>query len=565
MDFIEELSTAASECLNLNITEIRPLIEIPPEPSMGNFALPCFKLAAKLKKPLPEVTGLLSGGIKLPRGFERAEVKGAYVNFFLDRVEYASSIINEIARDQNRYGGSTEGNGRNICIDYSSINIAKPFHIGHLSSTVIGHSLYRIYEHFGYNSVGINHLGDWGTQFGKLIVAYKRWGDKDTVDNGKVRALLELYVKFHDEAEKDESLNDEARAWFKRIEDGDTEALLIFEWFKELTLIEVGRIYDMLGISFDSYAGESFYNDKMDEVVELLHEKQLLVEDDGANIVDLTDFKMPPCIILRSDGATLYATRDLAAALYRKRTYDFEKSLYVVAYQQDLHFRQLFKVLELMGFDWASSLTHVSFGMVSIKDGTLSTRKGNVLFLEDALNAAVEKALAIMEEKSPDLPDKLTAAQQVGTGALIFNTLYNNRRKDVVFSYDDALNYEGETGPYVQYTHARCCSLLRNANISEMPADVDFSVLGDELSGSVIRALAAFKITLREAMNKNEPYMVSRATMAIAKEFNKFYYSSRIIGEQPHIENARLALTFAVKSVIATGLYLIGMAAPEKM
>lgn len=565
MDFIEALSKAAGECLNLDISEIRTLIEIPPEPSMGNFALPCFKLAAKLNKPLPEVTQLLSSGIKLPHGFDKTEVKGPYVNFFLDRIEYASSIINEIARENSSYGGSSEGNGRNICIDYSSINIAKPFHIGHLSSTVIGHSLYRIYEHFGYNSVGINHLGDWGTQFGKLIAAYKRWGDKDTVDSGKVRALLELYVKFHDEAEKDESLNNEARAWFKRIEDGDSEALLIFEWFKELTLIEVGRIYDMLGISFDSYAGESFYNDKMDEIVGLLREKQLLVQDDGANIVDLTDYKMPPCIILRSDGATLYATRDLAAALYRKRTYNFHKSLYVVAYQQDLHFKQLFKVLELMGFDWANSLTHVSFGMVSIKDGTLSTRKGNVLFLEDALNAAIEKALAIMEEKSPDLPDKLTAAQQVGTGALIFNTLYNNRRKDVVFSYDDALNYEGETGPYVQYTHARCCSLLRNAGVTAMPENIDFSVLTDELSCGVIRALAAFKIAVREAMNKNEPYMVSRAVMAIAKEFNKFYYSSRIIGEQPHVENARLAMTYAVKSVIATGLYLIGMAAPEKM
>ena len=434
-----------------------------------------------------------------------------------------------------------------------------------MSSTVIGHSLYRIYQHLGYNCVGINHLGDWGTQFGKLIVAYKRWGNRAQVEQESIRALLELYVKFHDEAEKDDRLNDEARAWFKRIEDSDEEALSLFEWFKALTLKEVGRVYDLLGIAFDSYAGESFYNDKMSRVIEELEEKSLLKLDQGAYLVDLSEYSMPPCIVLRSDGATLYATRDIAAALYRKDTYDFAKCLYVVAYQQDLHFKQWFKVVDLMGYPWAKDLVHVSFGMVSLVDGTLSTRKGKVLFLEDVLNATIEKTLEIITEKTPDLSDKPAVARQVGVGAVVWNALYNSRIKDVVFSWDKALNFEGETGPYVQYTHARCCAVLRKADMTDIPEELDYSLLADEDAMRVIRAMGDFPRAVSEAAQKYEPYLVSRAVVAVCQAYNKFYYEQRIIGEGENVQKARLALTAAAKSVISTGLFLVGLAAPERM
>jgi len=565
MDFPQLLCEALSPCCGMEPGTLLNMIEIPPESSMGDFAFPCFKLSKSMRKAPQAIAAEICASIRLPDFVQRAETVGGYINFFVKPAAYAKTVLSAVREENENYGGGTEGAGRNICIDYSSINIAKPFHIGHLSSTVIGHSLYRIYQHLGYNCVGINHLGDWGTQFGKLIVAYKKWGDRAKIEKDSIRALLELYVKFHEEAEKDEKLNDEARAWFKRIEDSDEEALTLFEWFKALTLKEVGRVYDMLGIAFDSYAGESFYNDKMNRVIEELEEKNLLKLDQGAYLVDLSEYKMPPCIVLRSDGATLYATRDIAAALYRKDTYDFAKCLYVVAYQQDLHFRQWFKVVELMGYEWAKDLVHVSFGMVSLQDGTLSTRRGKVLFLEDVLNAAVERTLAIISEKSPDLPDKPAVARQVGVGAVVFNTLYNSRIKDVVFSWDKALNFDGETGPYVQYTHARCCAVLRKAGVSEIPEEIDYSLLGDEDAMRVIRAMGDFPRAVREAAEKYEPYLVSRAVMAVCQAFNKFYYEQRIIGSEPALEKARLALTAAAKTVISTGLFLVGLAAPERM
>ncbi len=565
MDFPLRLAQAVSARCGVDADELLSLIVTPPDSAMGDFALPCFRLAKAMKKAPPVIAKELCETVALPEFVERAEPVNGYMNFFIKPAAYAQAVLEAVREEGENYGGSSEGAGRNICIDYSSINIAKPFHIGHLSSTVIGHSLYRIFQHMGYNCIGINHLGDWGTQFGKLIVAYKRWGERAAVEKGSIRALLDLYVRFHDEAEKDERLNDEARAWFKRIEDGDDEALSLFEWFKSLTLREVGRVYDMLGIAFDSYAGESFYNDKMGRVIEELEDRNLLKLDDGAYLVDLNEYSMPPCIVLRSDGATLYATRDIAAALYRKDTYDFAKCLYVVAYQQDLHFRQWFKVVELMGYDWAKDLVHVSFGMVSMQDGTLSTRKGKVVFLEEVLSAAIEKTLAVITEKSPDLPDKPAVARQVGVGAVVWNALYSSRIKDIVFSWDKALNFDGETGPYVQYTHARCCAVLRKANISDMPVGVDYSRLDDEDSMRVVRALSDFKRAVREAMEKYEPYLVSRAVVAVCQAYNKFYYENRIIGEEPEVEKARLALTAAAKSVICTGLFLVGLSAPERM
>jgi arginyl-tRNA synthetase len=493
-----------------------------------------------------------------------AQVVGAYINFFLNKQRYIEDVLKHIDAQEDGYGRSDIGAGKTVCIDYSSINIAKPFHIGHLSTTVIGNSLYRIYGYLGYKPVSINHLGDWGTQFGKLIAAYKKWGSKADIEQNAITAMLELYVRFHDEAEKNESLNDEGRAWFKKIEDGDAEALEIFDWFKELTLKEVSVIYDMLGIKFDSYAGESFYNDKMQPVIDELKEKSLLEFSEGAYVVRLSD-DMPPCVILKSDGATLYSTRDLAAAFYRKKTYDFDKCLYVVAYQQNLHFKQWFKVVDMMGYEWAKDLEHVAFGMVSLEDGTLSTRKGKVVFLQDVLKQAVDKTLSIIKEKSPNLENKEVVAKSVGVGAVVFDTLSSARIKDITFSFDRVLNFDGETGPYVQYTHARCASLLRKAEFDWAAADKDYSALNNDEAFAAAKLLFAFPETVKRACEKNEPYLVTRHTIELAKAMNRFYYEHRIIDEDQAGTAARLELTACVKQVIKTGLWLIGVDAPDRM
>lgn len=566
MDFRNLIAAAVAAALpapaQLPVEEIAGMLETPPNPELGDFAFPCFKLAKALRKAPPLIAADLAAAVKLPEGVEKAVTAGAYVNFTLDRAAQARAVLERIDREGSRYGGSDIGAGRNVCIDYSSVNIAKPLHIGHLPSTVIGNALYRIYNHMGYHSVGINHLGDWGTQFGKMIYAYKAWGDRETIERGGVDELVKLYVRFHQEAENDESLNEAARAWFKRIEDNDPEAMALFNWFKEITLTEVQRVFDLMGIRFDSYAGESFYNDKMDRVVDELKEKGLLKLDQGAQIVDLSEYKMPPCIILRSDGATLYATRDIAAALYRKDTYDFAKCLYVVAYQQDLHFRQWFKVVELMGYDWAKDLKHVAFGMVSGTEGAFSTRKGNMVKLRDVLQAAIDKTGAIMAEKSPNLENREEVAREVGVGALVWNSLYNGRIKDVVFDWDTVLNFDGETGPYAQYTHARACSVLRKA---QPEGEIDYGALTDAESRALIAALAAFPDAVAEAMEKNEPYLVSRAVMAICQTFNRFYYERRIMADEANVRNARLKLTDAARRVIAIGLDLVGLKAPERM
>ncbi len=542
--------------------ETAAMLESPPDPAMGDLAFPCFKLARTLKKAPPLIAADLAGSVVLPAGVARAEAAGGYLNFTLERAAFARSVLERIAREGARYGGSDAGGGRNVCIDYSSVNIAKPLHIGHLPSTVIGNALYRIFNHLGYRSVGINHLGDWGTQFGKMIYAYKAWGSREAVERGGVDELVKLYVRFHQEAEGDEAMNDAARAWFKKIEDGDAEAVELFSWFKQITLAEVQQVFDLMDIHFDSYAGESFYNDKMGRVVDELRQKGLLKLDQGAQIVDLSDYKMPPCIILRSDGATLYATRDIAAALYRKDTYDFAKCLYVVAYQQSLHFRQWFKVVELMGYPWAKDLVHVAFGMVSGTEGAFSTRKGNMVKLRDVLQAAIDKTRAIIDEKSPGLAARDAVARDVGVGALVWNSLYNGRIKDVVFDWDAVLNFDGETGPYVQYTHARACSVLRRARPE---APVDYAALDDPESRALLAALAAFPDAVAEAADKYEPYLVSRAVMAVCQTFNRFYYERRIMADDPAVRNARLALTDAARQVVAVGLGLLGMKAPERM
>jgi arginyl-tRNA synthetase len=480
MDYKQQLSQLIAPAAGLTADEVSSLIETPADEALGDFAFPCFRLAKTLRKAPAAIAADIAGALKLPEFISKTNVVGAYINFFLNRKQFIEDTLLEVSEKGASYGSSRLGQGRTVCIDFSAINIAKPFHMGHLSTTVIGNSLCRIYSFLGYKSVGINHLGDWGTQFGKLIVAYKKWGNKQEIEQDSVNAMLKLYVRFHEEAEKDESLNDEGRAWFKKIEDGDKEALEIFNWFKELTLKEAGIIYDMLGVKFDSYAGESFYNDKMQPVIDELKAKGLLEFSDGAYVVRLDNFDLPPCIILKSDGATLYATRDLAAAFYRKHTYDFYKCLYVVAYQQNMHFKQIFKVIELMGHEWAGDMEHVAFGMVSLEDGTLSTRKGKVIFLKDVLDKAVEKTLTIIQEKSPGLENKEDVAKVVGVGAVVFDTLTAARIKDIVFSFDRVLNFDGETGPYVQYTHARCASLLRRAEFDYINEQKNFSALDND-------------------------------------------------------------------------------------
>lgn len=564
MDIKQNIAKTIAANVGADAAELCEWLETPPNPDMGDVAFPCFKLAKTMRKAPNMIAASLAPALGEIDGISRIEPMGGYINFFADKTSFARTTLERVLDEGARYGGSDVGSGKTVCLDYSSINIAKPFHIGHLSTTAIGNALRRIYDHLGYKTVSINHLGDWGTQFGKMILAYKLWGDKETVEKGGVRAMMQLYVRFHDEAEKDDSLNDSARTWFKRIEQHDPEAIEIFEWFKAITLKEVGKTYDLLGIKFDSYAGESFYEDKMQPVIDELREKHLLKVDNGASIVDLSEYSMPPCLILRSDGATLYATRDLAAAIYRKNTYDFDKLLYVVAYQQSLHFKQIFKVLELMGKDWVKDCVHVSFGMVSLTDGTLSTRHGRVVFLEDVLNAAIEKTLDVIKEKSPDLEDKETVARQIGVGAVVWGVVYNGRIKDIVFSWDKALNFDGETGPYAQYTHARCCSVLRKSGGYDR-AKIDYSALSDEASSALVKAIAEFPAAVSEAAEKYEPYIISRSVINVCSCFNKFYYDNRIMDENEGVRNARLALTDAARNVIKAGLYLVGLEAPEKM
>lgn len=546
----------------LSADEIAGLLELPPDSAMGDYAFPCFKLARSLHKAPPMIAGELVKVINADF-LSRVEAVGGYLNFFIDKALYASSVIGEVLDKGEKYGSSDMGAGKTICIDYSSINIAKRFHIGHLSTTALGNALYKIYSFLGYKCVGINHLGDWGTQFGKMIAAYKHWGSREMVEQGGVQALSDLYVKFHAEAEKDPSLDDEGRAWFKKIETGDEEAISIWQWFKDLTLKDANRVYDMLGVKFDSYAGEAFYMDKMGPVIEELREKKLLKESDGAYVVDLEEYGMPPCLIIKSDGATLYTTRDLAAAFYRKKTYDFTKCLYVVAYQQSLHFRQLFKVIELMGHEWAKDMEHVEFGMVSYEGQALSTRHGHVIYLEDLLNRSIEKARAIIDEKSPNLDDKDGVARKVGIGAVVFFALSAGRIKDIDFWWDRALNFEGETGPYVQYTYARCCSVLGKAP-ANLP-DADYSTLDDAEAQDIVRLLEQFPKLVKEAAQRNEPSIITRYTVDLAQAYNKFYYEHRILDCEPATSAARIAITKAVRNVIGTGLTLIGVEPTEKM
>ncbi len=566
MDFKYEIAKLIAQSCGLDIEEIVDTIEIP-KADMGDYAFPCFRLAKVFRKAPPLIAAEIAEKLGTSEYVERFEVVGGYINFFVNKTSLTGGIIDDILKKGGDYVKTDIGKGKTVCIDYSSPNIAKPFHIGHLRSTVIGNSLYRIYNAMGYKSFGINHLGDWGTQFGKLISAYKRWGNKEEIEEKGISELTRLYVKFHTEAEIDPSLNDEARGYLVKMQEGDEEALSLWKWFVDISMKEFNRVYDMLDIKFDAYTGESFYNEMMPAVVEEIKSKGILKESEGAQVVDLEEYKMPPCLILRSDGGTLYPTRDITAALYRKKTYDFAKCLYVTAIDQKLHFAQWFKVLELMGYDWAADeLVHIPFGLVNLgAEGKLSTRSGHVVLMEDVLREAVEKTEKIIEEKNPDLENKKEIAAQVGIGAVIFDDMFNSRIKNIAFDWNKILNFEGETGPYVQYTHARACSIMRKAGLEGAPENVDYSLITDKSSLALVKALGDFPAKLIEAGEKYEPFIISRQLIEICQSFNRFYRDNSILGSEGEVRKARLALVYAAKTAIKEGLYLLGIKAPERM
>ncbi len=553
-----------SEIEDLTIEEITALIEVPPNKEMGDYAFPCFKLAKIFRKAPNAIAEDLAGKIQPTDDINKIVNLGGYVNFFVNKESLAKKVINQVLTEKENYGKSEFGKGKTVVVEFSSPNIAKPFHIGHVRTTVIGNALSKIYQSQGYHVEKLNHLGDYGTQFGKLIVAYKLWGDKQAVEKDPIKELLKLYIRFHDEAEAKPEMEDEAREWFTKLENGDQEAKDLWQWFRDESLKEFSRVYDLLDIDFDSYVGESFYSDKMPAVIEELKEKNLLVESDGAMIVDLEDSKLPPALIQKRDGSTLYLTRDLASAFYRKKIYNFDKSIYVVGAQQELHFKQCFEIIKRMGYDWYKDMVHVQFGMVALEEGTMSTRKGRVVFLEDVLNQAINRTRQIIEEKNPDAENIDEVAKAVGVGAVVFQELSNSRIKDYTFSWDRTLSFEGETGPYVQYTHARCCAVLRKAD-QPVSADINYEALSDQDAADVLSVLETFNKSIMTAMKKNEPHIVTRFVLDLAQAFNKFYHNSPILVEDDDLRAARLALVEATRQTIENALKILGMKVPQKM
>lgn len=565
VDFKDVISRNLKDKIeDMTIEEIKALLEVPPNRDMGDYAFPCFKLAKVFRKSPNVIAEEIASSMELSDVITKVINLGGYINFFVNKGQLAKKVIEQIFREKEKYGSSDFGKGKNVVVEFSSPNIAKPFHIGHIRTTVIGNALYKIYESQGYNVIRINHLGDYGTQFGKLIVAYKLWGEKELVEKNPIQELLKLYVRFHDEAEQKVEMEDEARAWFSKLENGDEEAKELWQWFRDESLKEFQRVYDLLDIEFDSLAGESFYSDKMPSVINELKEKNLLVESNGAMIVDLEDEKLPPALIQKKDGSTLYLTRDITAGIYRKNEYNFEKCVYVVGSQQILHFEQYFAVIKKMGYEWYKELIHVPFGMVALEDGTMSTRKGRVVFLEDVLNQAVEKTREIINEKNPDAGDVEEISKEVGVGAVVFQELSNSRNKDYTFSWDRTLSFEGETGPYVQYTHARCCAVIRKAE-QKISSDINFDLLTDEDSAEVLTVLETFNKSILLSMKKNEPHIVTRFVLDLAQSFNKFYHNNPILVDDVELKNARLALVESTRQTIENALNLLGMKSPNKM
>jgi len=559
MDIKEEIVSLIGKEVSLKKQEIRSLIEVPPNSNFGDYAFPCFKLGGH---PVDEA-GKLTAKLKKTKLIDRIEQKGPYINFFIDKQKLAEIILSKIFQDKKRYGSSSLGKNRHVVIDFSSPNIAKPFGVGHLRSTVLGNSLYKIHNFLGYKSVGVNHLGDWGTQFGKLIVAYKKWGREKQLQKEPIKYLLKLYVKFHRESEKNEELNEQARQWFKKLEDGNREALALWKTFRRLSIEEFNRIYEILDVKFDYTQGESFYNKILPQTVEEVRKKEITKEDQDALVVDLEKYGLPNLVILKSDGATTYATRDIAAALYRLRKFSPAKLLYVVGSEQKLYWQQLFKTLELMGRD-PEKFTHINFGFMRFREKRMSTRKGEVIFLEEVLNKAVSLAEKIINKKNPKLKNKKTVARQVGVGAVIFWDLKNDRINDVVFDWNKILDFEGETAPYAQYTHARACSILKKAE-QGLSSKINFETFNQPEEIKLIKLLGNFPDIVSQSADHCKPHLLARYLINLAQSFNEFYHKCPVISEMKHVMKARLLLVNSVRQALANGLNLLGIDAPEEM
>jgi len=573
MDIKYELAKKIGQEVEFDLEEIVSAIEIPANTDMGDYSFPCFKLAKTLRKAPPVIASELTE--KMNDVFladkhsfvESVEAASGYVNFRLRKEFVVSESLKTILKDGAAYGSSDLGKGKTIVIDYSSPNIAKPMHIGHVRTTMIGAAISKTLQFLGYKVVGINYLGDWGTQFGKVAVAISKWGDEHSLTGG-VKSLVELYVKFHDEAEANPGLLDEARAWTVKMEEGDEDSLVIWREICDVSRKELDVIYNRLGIEFDSYRGESYYNDKMEPVVQELKDKGLLTESQGAQVVMMDEWNMPPCLILRSDGGTLYPTRDIASVMDRYELYNFHKALYVTGIEQKLHFAQWFKAVELMGYDYAADLEHIAYGLISLDTGKMSTRKGSIIYLDELLDEAKNRTLEIINARNPELPDKETVADQVGIGAIIFNDLYNNRIKDITFSFEKMLNFEGETGPYVQYSAARANSVLLKADVDMekiKAGDIDYSLITDKASVEIAKLIYAYPDKILESANRYEPYIIARHLMAIAQAFNYFYHENPILNAEPNVREARLAVVYSVREVLKAGLGLLNISAPEKM
>ncbi len=567
IDFKKIISERIAKATDLDIEEIASYIEIPPNREMGDYAFPCFKLAKTLRKAPPAIANEISEKIEIDEKIERIEVVGGYLNFYINKIALTKSVLEEISIKEENYGANESGKGKKIIVEYSSPNIAKPFHIGHLRNTVIGAALYRIYKFLGYNTTGINHLGDYGTQFGKMIEGYKRWADEYNFEENPIDECMNMYVRINNLCKEDENVLEKCRENFKKIEEGDLECVAIWNKFKELSLKEFQRIYDLLGVKFDSLNGEAFYSDKMEEVVEKLETKGVLKESEGAKIVDLEDKNLGVCMIKKSNGSTIYATRDLAAILYRARTYDFDKCLYVVAYEQNLHFKQIFEVAEYLDIPekCLNGLEHVAYGMVRLTTGRMSTREGTVIKVNELLQEAIDRVEKVIEEKNPDMENKKEEAEKIGIGAVIFNNLCSTIIKDQVFDWDIALNFNGETGPYIQYVYVRTKSVLEKAGYVPNIEEVKFELLQDKESQKVISTLYNFETVLMNVVEKNEPSLLARYLIELSQNYSNFYNENKIIDDNKELQNARVYLSWAVGTVLKTGASLLGMKMPNKM
>lgn len=567
IDFKKIIGEKIAKAAELDVSEITSYIEIPPNTDLGDYAFPCFKLAKALRKAPPMIAAELKDKIELDEYISKVDIAGGYLNFFINRLELTKTVLTEIDKDGEKFGANNSGEGKNIVIDFSSPNIAKPFHIGHLRNTVIGSALYKIYKYLGYNTTGVNHLGDYGTQFGKMIEGYKRWENEYNLEENPIDQCMDIYVRINNLCKEDEEVLEKCRENFKKIEEGNPYCVAMWNKFKDLSLNEFQKIYKLLGVTFDSYNGEAFYSDKMDEVVEKLEAAGVLTDSDGAKIVDLDDKGLGICMIKKSNDSTTYATRDLAAVLYRSRTYDFDKCLYVVAYEQNLHFKQIFEVAKHLGIPdkCLNGLEHVAYGMVRLTSGKMSTREGTVIKVDELLQEAIDRVQKVIEEKNPDMENRLEEATKIGIGAVIFNNLYSSIIKDLVFDWDIALNFNGETGPYIQYVYVRTKSVLEKAGYIPNIEDVKFELLQDKASQSVLTSLYNFENVLMNVVEKSEPSLLARYLIELSQNYSNFYNENKIIDDNKDVQNARVYLSKAVGTVLKTGTSLLGIEMPNKM